>query len=190
MDKWKCNNCETINDIENHVCEVCEGKAPCVYKFEYKIDEKLEQVECCWIADNYNRLFLQLDNGDLLEPKGNKYVFNIGRNNVVRLIIENEITRMTYEYPIKCLKIRINNNDDVCIEETKKSIDSVHIHKNKEEKEKSYVSKLIISILLIPIWLLLMVVITAIIGQNDIINVLGLLPLVLLAYYFFKAICD
>ena len=34
MDKWKCNNCETINDIENHVCEVCEGKAPCVYKFE------------------------------------------------------------------------------------------------------------------------------------------------------------
>ncbi len=190
MNKWKCNNCETINDIENHVCEVCEGKAPYISKFEYKIDERLGIAECYWTANDYNCLFCQLNDGVLFEPQGNNYTFNVCEHNIIRIIVENEITRVTYDYPINVPNISVDNKimtqNNIRAERT---VDN--IKKNKKAKEESsYVSKLIISILLIPIWLLLMVVITAIIGQNDIINMLGLLPLVLLAYYFFKAICD
>lgn len=189
MNKWKCNNCETINDIENHVCEVCEGKAPYISKFEYKIDERLGIAECYWIANDYNCLFCQLNDGVLFEPQGNNYTFNVCEHNIIRIIVENEITRVTYDYPINVSNISVDNKimtqNNIRAERT-----ADNIKKKKAKEESSYVSKLIISILLIPIWLLLMAVITAIIGQNDIINVLGLLPLVLLAYYFFKAICD
>lgn len=188
MSKWKCNNCETINDGESYICEVCEGKAPYISNFEYRINEELGIIECFWIAENYNCLFCQLNNGALFEPQGNKHTFNVSEQNIIRIIVENEIARVVYDYPINVSNISVNNKIEI---QSKTKIAEQKLKKiKKQKKEISYVSKLIISILLTPIWLLLMVIITAIVGQNDVVNMLGLLPLAILAYYFVKAICN
>ena len=136
MNKWKCNNCETINDIENHVCEVCEGKAPYISKFEYKIDEKLGIAECYWIANDYNCLFCQLNDGVLFEPQGNNYTFNVCEHNIIRIIVENEITRVTYDYLINVPNISVDNKimtqNNIRAERTADNI------KKKKAKEEFY----------------------------------------------------
>ena len=100
MGKWKCNNCETINDGDIHICEVCEASAPYISKFECDSSDISEPLLCNWIAENTNRLFIQLNDEKPIETTDNKYFFDIKKNSIVRFILENEITKITYEYPI------------------------------------------------------------------------------------------
>lgn len=100
MSKWKCNNCETINDGDSHICEVCEASAPYISKFECDSSDISEPLLCNWIAENTNRSFIQLNDEEPIETTDNKHFFDIKKNSIVRFILENEITKITYEHPI------------------------------------------------------------------------------------------
>ena len=108
MSKWKCNNCETINDSGCHICEVCEACAPYISKFECDSSDISNPLMCSWEAENISRLFVQLNDELPIEVIDNKYFFYSKRNCIIRLIAENEITRITYEYPILISKPRID----------------------------------------------------------------------------------
>lgn len=100
MAKWKCNNCETINDADSYICEVCDSRAPHVSSFQCECPDISKPSLCSWISEDTTRSWIQLNDGKPVEVFDSHYSLHIKTNSIVRIIGENAITKRISEFEV------------------------------------------------------------------------------------------
>lgn len=100
MAKWICNNCETINDADSYICEVCDSRAPHVISFQCECSDISKPSLCSWISEDTTRSWIQLNDDKPIEIFDSHYSLPIKANCIVRIIGENAITKRISEFEV------------------------------------------------------------------------------------------
>jgi hypothetical protein len=98
--RWKCNNCEHLNEEKNFSCEVCDSQGPVLVNLAYK--EYAESPETAfslsWKFENADSI--TIDNGiGVVELKG-ECVVNIKKNTIFTLNASNRYAERKFQIKI------------------------------------------------------------------------------------------
>lgn len=105
---WLCKNCETINNSEEFICEVCGKRRPVLKYYRYDMSEEYGTFNLQWESEETTEVYL-LKKGKkiLLDVSGSYVLKNCKNKETITLFLKNETAEYKSEITILYEKPKI-----------------------------------------------------------------------------------
>lgn len=105
---WLCKNCETINNSEEFICEVCGKRRPVLKYYRYDMSEEYGTFNLQWESEETTEVYLLKKGKKIsLDVSGSYLLKNCKNKETITLFLKNEIAEYKSEITILYEKPKI-----------------------------------------------------------------------------------
>lgn len=108
MQNWFCKNCETINNSEEFICEVCGKRRPTLKYYRYEMAGEYGTFNLLWESEETTKVYLLKKGKKIsLDVSGSYLLKNCKNKETITLLLKNEIAEYKSEITILYEKPKI-----------------------------------------------------------------------------------
>lgn len=105
---WLCKNCETINNSEEFICEVCGKRRPALKYYRYEMSGEYGTFNLQWESEETTEVYLLKKGKKIsLDVSGSYLLKNCKNKETITLLLKNEIAEYKSEITILYEKPKI-----------------------------------------------------------------------------------